>query len=70
MLTISSHKENVNQNHTDIPPQPCWNSHHQKHYQQHVLVRMWGKKKPCTLLMGTQAGATTLKKKFGGFLKI
>jgi hypothetical protein len=61
MLTISSHKGNANQNHTKIPPHPCWNSHHQKHHNQ-VLTRMWGKRNPCTLLVGVQAGATTLEK--------
>jgi hypothetical protein len=49
MFSISSRKGNANQNHTKIPPQPCYNSHHQKHHQQHVLVRMWGKSNtvPC-----------------------
>jgi hypothetical protein len=28
MLTISSNKGNANQNHTKIPPHPCYNSHH------------------------------------------
>jgi hypothetical protein len=27
-----------------------------------MLVRRWGKKKPCTLLLGMQAAATTLEK--------
>jgi hypothetical protein len=31
---------------------------------------MWGKRNPQTLLVGMQASATTLEKKFGGFLKI
>jgi hypothetical protein len=31
MLTLSSHKGNANQNHTKIPPHPCYNSNHQKH---------------------------------------
>jgi hypothetical protein len=43
MLTICSHKGNANQKNTKIPPHPCKNSHHQKHHQQHVLARMWGK---------------------------
>jgi hypothetical protein len=38
------------------------------HHHQHVLVRMWGKRNPHTLLMGIQAGATTLEKKNGGFI--
>jgi hypothetical protein len=28
---------------TLIPLHPCYNSYHQKHRQQHVLVRMWEK---------------------------
>jgi hypothetical protein len=62
MLTISSHKRNANQNHTKIPLHPWWNSHHQKHHHQHVLARMWGKRNPHTLLVGMQAGATTVEK--------
>jgi hypothetical protein len=62
MLTISSHKGNANQNHTKIPPHPCWNSHHQKYHHQHVLARMWGKRNPSPLLVGMQPGTTTLEK--------
>jgi hypothetical protein len=44
MLTICSHKENANQNHTKIPSHPCETSHHQKHHHHHqMLARMWGK---------------------------
>jgi hypothetical protein len=31
---------------------------------------MWGKRKPNPLLVGMQAGATTLEKKFQDFLNI
>jgi hypothetical protein len=65
MLTISSHKGNANQNHTKILPHPCSNSHHQKHHQQKVLVRMWGKRNPLTLLVGMQASATTVENSMG-----
>jgi hypothetical protein len=41
---------------------PLKSLNHQKHHQQHVLVRMWGKGNPHTLLVGMQAGATTLEK--------
>jgi hypothetical protein len=61
MLTISGHEGNVNQNHTKNPPHPCYNSYHQKHHQQQVLVRMWGKRNPYTLLVGMQASVTTLE---------
>jgi hypothetical protein len=63
MLTISNHKGNANQNHTKIPPHPCQNSHHQKHHQQQMLARMWGKRNTRTLLVGMQADVTTLEKK-------
>jgi hypothetical protein len=62
MLTISFHKGNANQNHTKISPHPCQESYHQKHQQQQVLVRMWGKRNPCTLLVGMQASTNTLEK--------
>jgi hypothetical protein len=62
MLTISSHKENANQNHTKISPHPYYNSHHQKHHQQHELARLWNKRNLCTLLVGMQANATSLEK--------
>jgi hypothetical protein len=39
-----------------------WNSYHQKHHHQQALVRTWRKRKPCTLLVGMKAGATTLVK--------
>jgi hypothetical protein len=61
MLTISGQKGNANQNHTKIPPHPCYNTHHQKHHHQQVLERMWGKRNPHTLLVEMQAGATTLE---------
>jgi len=38
--------------------------------KQHVLARMWGKSNPNPLLVGLQAGTTTLEKKFGDSLKI
>jgi hypothetical protein len=31
---------------------------------------MWGKRNPSPLLVGMQAGAITLEKKFGDFLQI
>jgi hypothetical protein len=70
MLTISNHKGNANQNYTKIPSHLCLTSYHQKHHHQHVLTRIWGKRNPSPLLVGMQAVATTLGKKFGGFLKI
>jgi hypothetical protein len=37
-------------------------SHHQKHHQQQVLARIWGRRNPRVLLIGMQANATTLEK--------
>jgi hypothetical protein len=33
-----------------------------KKHHQHVLARIWGQRNPHTLLVGMQAGATTLEK--------
>jgi hypothetical protein len=62
MLTISSHKGNANQNHTKISPHNCLNSHHERHHDQQVLVSLWGKRNPYTLLVGMQTSTTTLEK--------
>jgi hypothetical protein len=34
-----------------IPPHFCSKSYHQEHHQQQMLVRMWGKRSPHTLLV-------------------
>jgi hypothetical protein len=52
MLTIPSHKGNANQNHTKISYHSCYNSYHKEHHHQQMLVRMWGKRKLHTLLVG------------------
>jgi hypothetical protein len=70
MLTISSYKGNANQNHTKISPHPYENSHHQKHHQQQVLARTWGKKKPSYTTGGNASWCNHSGKKFGSFLKI
>jgi hypothetical protein len=60
MLTISSHKENANQNHTKIPPHPVKIA-----IIKNTTNNMWGKRNPGSLLVGMQAGTTTLKKNLG-----
>jgi hypothetical protein len=60
MLTISGLKGNAYQNHTKIPPHPCYNSYHQKHQQQQVLVRMWAKRNLHTMLVRMHASVTSL----------
>jgi hypothetical protein len=51
MLTIPGHKGNANQKHTKIPSL-LLEYHHQEQQQQQMLVRMWGKMNPHTLLVG------------------
>jgi hypothetical protein len=68
MLTISDHKGNANQNHTKIPPHTCYNSYHQEQHQQQMLVRLWGKRNPHTLLVQYKL-VQLLLKQYGGFLK-
>jgi hypothetical protein len=55
---------------TLIPPYPCQNSHHQKHHQQHVLARMWGKRNPKSTAGGNASWCNHSGKKFGDVLKI
>jgi hypothetical protein len=43
MCNIFGHKENVNQNDTEILPHSNQNGYHQQHKQQQIPVRMWGK---------------------------
>jgi hypothetical protein len=63
MLTISSHKGNANQNHTKFHLTPVRLAIIKNTTTNKVLVRMWGKRNLHTLLVGMQAGATTLEKK-------
>jgi hypothetical protein len=62
MLTISGHKGNATLH-------PWYNSYHQKHHQQQMLVRMWGKRNRHIMLMGMQASATTLENNMQASLK-
>jgi hypothetical protein len=61
MLIISGHKGNANQNHTKIHLAPVRIAII-KNTTNNVLARMWGKRNPNPLLVGMQAGATTLEK--------
>jgi hypothetical protein len=68
MLTISGHKENVNQNHTKIPPNPCLigitKTPPTTGVGEDVVIR-----NPRTLLVGMQASATTLENNMEASLK-
>ena len=56
MLDITNHQGNANQNHNEILPHTCQNGYHQKkkkkEHKQQMLVRMWRKGNPYTLLGG------------------
>ena len=58
MLNIDNHQRNANQNHTELSSHLCQNADHQKEHTQQT-VRMWGRGKPCTRLVGMKTGAAT-----------
>jgi hypothetical protein len=52
LLNIPGHKKYINQNHIKILLHSIQNGNHQKHKQQQILDRMWGKRNPYTLWVG------------------
>ena len=60
MLDITNHQGNATQNHSEISLHTCQNCCYQKDKKQ-VLVMMWRKENPCTLLVGMQIGAATIE---------
>ena len=52
MLNITDYQRNTNQNHNEISPHTCQNGHHQKEHKEQILVRIWKKGNPYTLLVG------------------
>ena len=52
MLYIANHQGNANQNYNEILPHTCYNGHYPKDKQQQMLVRLWRKGNPSTLLVG------------------
>ena len=61
MLNIANHQENATQNHGKISLHAGQNGYHQKEHKLQMLVRMWRKGNPCTLLVGMLISAATLK---------
>ena len=61
MFNITRHQGNANQNYNDTSPPTCQDGLNKKHKKQRVLVRMWRKRNPLALLMGTQTGAATVE---------
>ena len=61
MLHITHHQGNTNQNYNKISPLTSQNGWNQQCRKQQVLVRMYRKKNPFTLLMGMKTHAATLE---------
>jgi hypothetical protein len=61
MFNILNHQGNANQNNLEIPPHTSQNGQDQKFRGQQMLARMWRKKDTPPLLVGLQAGTTTLE---------
>jgi hypothetical protein len=55
------HQGNTNQNNPEIPRYTSQNGYDQKLRWQQMLLRVWRKKKSLPLLVGLQAGTTTLE---------
>jgi hypothetical protein len=70
MLTISSNKGNANQNHIKIHLTPVRIAIMKNNTTNKWVGEEVGKKNPRTLLVGIQASAITLEKKYGVFLKL
>jgi hypothetical protein len=69
MITISSHKENANKNHTQIPPHPLEKPSSKTPPTTGVGEDV-GKKEPSYTAGGNAKLVQPLWKKSGGFLKI
>jgi hypothetical protein len=61
MFNILSHQGNANKNNPEIPLHTSQNGLEQKLRWQQILERMWRKKNTPPLLVGLQAGTTTLE---------
>ena len=61
MFSILNHQGNANQNNPEIPLHSSQNGYDQKLRWQQMLVRMWRKRNTPPLLVGLQAGTTTLE---------
>ena len=56
MLNMANHLRNGNQNYSDVPSHTCLTAYHQKEHRQQVLVRMWRRGSPSTLLVECKLG--------------
>ena len=61
MFNILNHQGEENQNNPEIPPHTSQNDQDQKLRGQQMLEQMWRKRNIPPLLVGLQAGKTTLE---------
>lgn len=61
MFKVLSDQRNANQNDPEIPPYVNQNGQDQNLRLQHMLERMWRKRKIPPLLVGLQTGTITLE---------
>jgi len=61
VINITHHQGSANQNHSELSSHTCQNDKNQKHKKQQVLARIQSKRNPCSLLVGMQTGAATVK---------
>jgi hypothetical protein len=61
MFNILSHQGNANQNDPEVPPHTSQNGYNKKLRKQQMLARIWRKRNIPPLLVGLQAGTTTLE---------
>ena len=61
MLIITYHQGNANKNYNEMSPHTCQNGLNQQYKKRQVLVKMWKKRNPCSLLMGMQTGAVNME---------
>ena len=60
MLSITSHQRDANENDNEILLHTSQNGH-RKQINKQVLVNLWRKGNPSTLLVGMQTGAATVE---------
>ena len=61
MFNILNHQGNANQNNPEIQPHTSQNGQDQNLRGQQMLARIWRKRNTPPLLVGLQAGTTTLE---------
>lgn len=61
MPNITYHHGNTNRNYNGVPPHTSQNGENQRHKKQQVLVSMWRKRNPLSLLVGIQIGVVIVE---------